>query len=77
MSIKKDDLSFIFKILSLLLILLVVNVRNKMDINFQLANKMEIKEYSPTEEYNIAAQKFVKSSVTTSVGWQSIEARNK
>lgn len=74
MSIRREDLPFIFKIISLLLILLIVNVRNKLNTDFQLANKLEVKEYNDASNYNLATQKFVKTSVYKGVGWDNLES---
>jgi len=71
MSIRSADLPFILKISSLLIILLVVNVRNKMNTDFQLANKTELKTYENAS--NFETQNFVKTSKYKGVGWDNLE----
>ncbi len=73
MSIRRGDLPFMLKIFSLLLILILVNIRNKMNIDFQLANQLEIKEYNITEAYSTTAQKFVKNNISKGIIWENIE----
>ncbi len=73
MSIRRGDLPFMLKIFSLLLILILVNIRNKMNIDFQLANQLEIKEYNITEDYSTTAQKFVKNNLSKGIIWENIE----
>jgi hypothetical protein len=44
-----------------------------MNIDFQLANQLEIKEYNITEDYSTTAQKFVKNNLSKGIIWENIE----
>jgi hypothetical protein len=63
MSGRRSNLPFVLKIISLLGIILIVNVRNKLNSESQLSAKLEIKEINAVNNYNQAAQNFVKISM--------------
>jgi hypothetical protein len=63
MSGRRSNLPFVLKIISLLCIILIVNVRNKLNSESQLSAKLEIKEINAVNDYNQAAQNFVKISM--------------
>lgn len=63
MSGRRSNLPFVLKIISLLCIVLIVNVRNKVNSDTQLAAKLEIreiKEINAVHDYNATAHNFVK-----------------
>ncbi len=65
MSGRRSNLPFVLKIISLLCIVLIVNVRNKLNSESQLATKLEINEIKAVNDFNATAQNFVKISMAT------------
>ena len=64
MSGRRSDLPFVLKIISLLCIVLIVNVRNKVNLESQLTAKIENKEINVIQDYQVTAQNFVKVSLS-------------
>ncbi|CAN5133490.1 hypothetical protein BH23BAC1_BH23BAC1_00300 [soil metagenome] len=63
MSGRRSNLPFVLKIISLFCIVLIVNVRNKVNSESQLAAKFEVKEIHAVNDYKTTAHNFVKVSL--------------
>lgn len=73
MSSRGSNLHFVLKIFSLFVILLVVNVIKNPNTKLPFTNNVELHEKDEIQDYTLAAQKIIKTSVFTGVALENIK----